>query len=235
MSQNPWDSKELAGLQKAREGGKGRALGQFGLSQLQYRLETKKYKLFDFEFQLWQLIPPAIGYYAGVAAWKLLAAILDLGVGGPNYGASFGLVGILAGFWVWLRQKNSLGFVKTLAVFMVTAHTSNAIGAAVTSWDWEMALTTLVYVLGIFWGLPVLVEWLADRRGTEQKTVSQSLYLGILIMVGLMMVLATPLGWLIPVDPYAILLGSNGVLGLGAWGGFVVAALWYIGLWHWND
>lgn len=235
MSTNPWNSKELADLQKAKAGDSGRALGQLGMSQLQYRLETKKYKLLDFEFQLWQILPPAIGYFAGVAAWKLLAAILDIGLGGPNYGPVFGFVGIVVGFWIWLRQKNSLGFVKTMAVFMVTAHTSNAIGAATASWDWEMALTTVVYVLGIFWGFPVLVEWLADRRGTEQKTVSQSLYLIILALVGLMMILATPLGWLIPVDPYAILLGSNGVLGLGAWGGFVVAALWFIGLWHWND
>ncbi len=234
MTYDPYKSRRLDDLKRARsDGAPGEAEAGAVMTRLQREMEKRhKIPILDIDLTLWWLIVPVLGYFTGAAIGKLLTTVLQ---GAIDLEGLFGLSGIVVGFWVWLRLKDTLGFVKTMALFMAAAHSANAANSAMKGWDWEMFFWTILFVLGILWLFPLVPGWVADWRGAEPKAVRQGMCLIILAVVGIMLLLATPLGWFIPIDPYAILLGSNGLLGLGDWGGFVVASLWFVALWNWGE
>lgn len=230
MSTDPWDDPGLHKLQKTRRSSSGGFVAGTILSKVQYWLETPRFEIMGVKFQLWMVLPPGLGMLVGQAAVKFLAAAIFASRHGDFEGLG-GLAGAGLAFWVWLRLKNTLGFLKILAIFLAATHAANATNAAVAEWDWGAAFFTTLFVLGTIWVFPRLPGWIAKERGGDPKEIQQLVCLGLLFVLAFM---AQPLtGWLFGVDLYAILF--DGLLGLGSWGGFVVATLWFLGLWTWTE
>lgn len=228
---DPYKSSRLEDLNSARsEGASGRAEAGAVMTRLQRELEKrKKIPILDIEVTLWWLVIPLVGMFTGGACGKLITALVDRAYDFEGLGS---LLGIGVAVFMWLRLKGALGFVKFLAIFIAAFHAANATNSALEAWDWWLALETVIVVYLVWLVWPLLPGWIAEWRGAELKAVQQMVCLGTLALVGSMIL---PLGLFIHTDPYSILLGTDGVLGLGSWGGFVVATLWYLALWNWGE
>lgn len=231
MSYDPYKSQRLDDLNSARsDGAPGRAEAGAVMTRFQREMEKRiKIPILEIQVTLWWLVVPVVGMFTGGACGKLATALLDRALDLEGLGS---LIGIGGAVFMWLRLKNTLGFVKFLAIFMAAFQIANATNSVLNAWEWDMFLLTILCVWGVFLTFPLLPGWLAKWRGAELKAVQQWVCLGTLALVGSMIL---PLGWFIHTDPYSILLGTDGVLGLGSWGGFVVAELWYLALWNWGE